>query len=331
VIKRVFFAILLVILVGSPLYSLTIKLGSVAPANSPWGKALHRLAGHWSRITDGKVKLMLYLGGRAGNEPDMIRKIRIGQLHGAAVSALGMESITSDVMTLTVPFFIQNENEFDYVLEKMKPHFDKELEDRNFKALTWSFSGWVHLFARKPVIFPADLAEQKLGIPMEDTDILQIWRSIGVDAFTVSVVDLMLALQGGMVDAFYSPPLVAAAFQWFAFSNHMSLLRILPIYGSIIIKDSIWKRVPDEYKPEMLDAVQEIQEKFSEEFMKLEEEALAVMKKHGLVVHQVSTEAEKEWRKLLEKGVEPLIGVTYSKEYFEMMKSYLEEFRRNRR
>jgi TRAP-type C4-dicarboxylate transport system substrate-binding protein len=79
----------------------------------------------------------------------------------------------------------------------------------------------------------------------------------------------------------------------------------------------------------MLEAVQEIQEKFSEEFMELEKEALVVMKKHGLVVHPVSNEAEMEWRKLLEKGVEPLIGEIYSKEYFEMMKSYLEEFRLN--
>ena len=65
----------------APAPALTIKLGSLAPAGSPWELGLKRVAAEWERISGGTVSVKIYSGGVAGDEPDMVRKIRIGTLN----------------------------------------------------------------------------------------------------------------------------------------------------------------------------------------------------------------------------------------------------------
>ena len=323
-----FAVILFTIFLATPVSAINIKMGCVAPASSPWGIALNRLAARWARISDGQVRLKLYLGGIAGNESDMLRKMRIGQLHAAAVTALGLATVAPELMALNLPFFIQNEKEYHYVLGKVKAEFEEKIAAKGFTVLGWSFAGWVHLFSREPVIYPRDLKSQRLALQTNDADIITGWRDMGFNAVTLSAKDLMIGLQSGMADAFYAPPMIAAAFQWFSVGQNMSPIRVLPIYGAVIIKTSIWKRVPAKYRDQLIEAVTESDRIFAAESGALEEKSMKVMKEHGLVVHQIPEDAEMEWRALLAKATESMIGNKFSSEFYERLKTYLEEYRK---
>lgn len=324
---KVFAVILFTIFLATPVSALNIKMGCMAPASSPWGIALHKLAARWARISDGQVRLKLYLGGIAGREEDMMRKMRIGQLHAAAVTALGLTSVAPELIALNLPFFIQNEKEYDYVLGMVRAEFEEKIATKGFTVLGWSFAGWVHLFSRKPVIYPRDLKNQRLAVPTNDTDIINGWRDMGFNAVILSAKDIMIGLQSGMVDAFYAPPMIAAAFQWFSVGQNMSLLKVLPIYGAVIIKTSIWKRVPAKYREELIEAVAESDRIFAAESGALEEKSMKVMKEHGLEVHQVPKDAEMEWRDLLAKATKSIIDKKFSREFYERLKMYLKESR----
>jgi TRAP-type C4-dicarboxylate transport system substrate-binding protein len=322
------FAILVVaVFLAAPASGLNIKMGCMAPASSPWGIALNRLAGRWARISNGQVRLKLYLGGIAGREGDMLRKMRFGQLHAAAVTALGLGDVAPELMALNLPFFIKNEKEYRYVLNMVKDEFEEKIASKGFTVLGWSFAGWVHLFAREPVIYPDDLKGQRLAIQTADADILNGWRDMGFNAVVLSAKDLMMGLQSGMVDAFYSPPMIAAAFQWFSVGQNMSLLKVLPIYGAVLIKTSIWKRVPEKYRDELIEAVAEAERIFAAESGALEEKSMKVMKEHGLVVHEVPQDAEMQWRDLLSKASKSIIGNKFSIEFYRRLQMYLEESR----
>ena len=168
----VFATIILSFFLTVPASGLNIKLGCMAPAASPWGIALNKLAARWARISNGQVRLKLYLGGIAGKEGDMLRKMRIGQLHAAAVTALGLGDIAPELMALNLPFLINNEKEYRFVLEKVKAEFEEKIASKGFTVLGWSFAGWVHLFSREPVIYPEDLKGQRLAVQTDDADIL---------------------------------------------------------------------------------------------------------------------------------------------------------------
>ena len=143
---------------------LTNTLGSIVPKGSPWELALRRLSAEWARISDGSVTVQVYPSGAAGDEADMIRKMRIGQIQAALVTVSGVQKIWSGVKVLSYPLFIRDDAEFRYVMEGLWPLIDRELEARGFKAVFWSTGGWIYFFTRLAVTRPDALRRQKVWV-----------------------------------------------------------------------------------------------------------------------------------------------------------------------
>ena len=161
----------------------TVKMGTVAPANTPWDTALRAVAADWSGASGGNVRLQLYPGAVAGDENDMIRKMRIGQLQAAALTGDGLDQIVNDVVVFELPFLFRNEDEFRYVLAKVTPEFKQRFEEKGFVLFGWDIAGWINFFSRKKVFSPSDLMAQKLALPGgTDANIVQGWKEAGFQA-----------------------------------------------------------------------------------------------------------------------------------------------------
>jgi TRAP-type C4-dicarboxylate transport system substrate-binding protein len=317
---------LLFLAVLLPAPALTIKLGSLAPEGSPWDTALKKLAADWDRISGGEIVLKIFPGGIAGDEPDMVRKIRINQLQAAALTGIGLQQIANDILTIQLPLLIRTDEEFDYVLEKMQPTFNRLLKEKGFTALAWSLAGWATFFARDPVVYPRDLMKQKLQVDDSSPEMTLAWKKMGFQVIPLPSTGVMSALQSGMVDAFTLTPLTAAAMQWFALAPNMAGLRWAPMLGGIIVSNRTWDRVPDALKPEMIAAIRRILSDLDRETRILEDKALAVMKDNGLQIHPLPPEAEQEWRQVLEQGLDIIIGKSFSAEVYAELRTHLAEY-----
>ncbi|MBD3413834.1 MAG: C4-dicarboxylate ABC transporter substrate-binding protein [Candidatus Aminicenantes bacterium] len=304
----------------------TIKIGSIAPKRSPWDDALRRLNQRWQEITKGQVELKIYPGSIAGNESDTLRKMRIGILGGGVFTNRGLTKIYSDIYVLNIPFLITSNSELDYVLEKMKPTFEKEIENNGFKIIIWSMAGWVHIFSKNKVLYPEDLKKHKLSFTTGEPVLEQAWKRSGYHIVPADLKDLMMALQSGMVDSFYITPLVAASGQYFPLAPHMCSLKIAPVVGGIVLTQKIWNQVPAQYKEKMLKAAQDISNQLNNERDELSAEAIETMKEHGLKINQVPENAVSGWKKTAEKGMNVLIGQVFSKEIYEQINQFLDEY-----
>ena len=72
---------------------IVIKMATLAPEGTEWHGILVDLGQQWTDATNGEIRLRIYPGGIVGDEPDMIRKMRIGQIHGAAITNEGMTEL----------------------------------------------------------------------------------------------------------------------------------------------------------------------------------------------------------------------------------------------
>jgi TRAP-type transport system periplasmic protein len=320
-------ALIMAAILSMPLYSLTIKVGSIAPSGSPWDKALKKIGAEWKTISGGTIDMKIYPGGIVGNEPDMIRKMRIGQLQAAIFTGMGMSYISPDVFSLSLPFLIQNDRELDYVMKKITPHFNQLIRKKGFNVVVWSKAGWINFFSTKPVVYPRDLKTLKLSVAEGDAELLQAWRSMGYNAIPLATNDLMTALQNGMVEAFYSPPLVAASFQWFGIAKHMCAIQVAPLIGGIVISKKTWDEIPAEMRPKLVKSAQQIVDGLFAETNVLEKNAINVMLKNGLKIHEVPSDSAALWHKEGVKGYNAYVGKTFSRELLEQLQGYLKEFR----
>jgi TRAP-type transport system periplasmic protein len=321
------YALFALLLAPSLCGALTIKLGSVAPVGSPWDTALRAMAADWSRITGGQVELKVYLGGVAGDEPDMVRKIRIGQLQAAALTSLALNQISPDVLVLSSPFLIDNDGELDYVLARTKSVFVGDIESKGFRVLALSKAGWVRFFSSKPIVVPDDLKKQRLAVNVGDADLLATWRGLGFDAVPLGMTDTTVGLQNGMVGATYGTPLLAAGYQWFGPAPYMSSLRVAPVLGGMLVSARTWAQVPEQFRAPMLAAVEKADRWLYEQTVKLDAEALAVMQRNGLTVVDTPADAERLWRSEMVRGFELAVSKTFSREIYDRVTGLLKEYR----
>jgi TRAP-type C4-dicarboxylate transport system substrate-binding protein len=314
-------------LAAAPLPALTIKMGSLAPTGSPWEAGLKTIAAEWARLSGNEVILKLYAGGIVGDEPDMIRKMRIGQLDAAAITVSGLNGIFSGVKALAFPMFLSSDEELAYVLGKMKPFFEREIEKRGFRVVMWAPAGWVYFYSRGPIVTPDDLKKQKLWVWVGDPDEVQAWQSSGFHVVPLPSTDIMTSLQGGMIDALVASPLLAASNQWFGIAQNQTGLRLAPMFGAAVVSNAAWAKVPKDLQPKLIAAAQKAADALVPQLVKADEDAIAVMKKYGLTINPVPPAAEEEWRRFVAKGFEMLIGKTFDRESLEMARGYLAEYR----
>jgi len=308
--------------------ALVIKIASIAPVRSPWDKALQKVANEWERLSNGAVQVRIFPGGTAGSEQDMIRKMRLGTIQGGVFSTMGLAKVDNAMTVLCIPFLFHSREEFNAVFERMKPAFEKSIQERGFRTIMWTLAGWVNFFSKKPVITPDDLKALKISVTSDFPEIEQVWRRMGYEAVSCDSGDLMIQLQSGAVTALYLPALVAGAGQYFALAPHMLTASLAPLVGGLIFSEKAWASIPADLRQPFLDAVAGAAEGLYEETMGLEADAVKMMKDNGLITHDATEAALVKWRQAADQAVSQLLGPVFSKEIYDQITGYLREYRK---
>ena len=328
-IKYISLVFILMLLATAPLSSLTVKLGSVAPAGSDWDLALKQLANDWRSITNGQVNVKIYPGGIAGSEDNMIQKIRIGQLDMAVLTAIGMNKIVPSTFVLSLPFMFENDEEVNYMLENITPAFNQDFSDKGFEVLMWSSTGWIRFFSKELATSPDMLRKQKIAVSGNESEMMDAWKSLNFNVIPMSINDTLSGLQSGMIDAYYAPPMGAAAYQWFSMTPHMNEIKISPLLGGIVISKRTWSRIPSRYHDELQEAVISANTKFNQYSEEMNDEALKVMIDYGLQVDSVNEVERVEWNNLFDEEYSAIVGPgkLIPSDVLNMVNSKLDEYR----
>src|SRR5579859_2762888 len=108
-----------------------LKIGTLAPGDSAWGKEFKRWAKDVAEDTGGDLKLDFQWNGQAGDEVLMVQKMRSGQLDGAAVTAVGLaQTGVTDVLLFQMPGLFSNWAQLDATRNAMRAEFDQAFQQK---------------------------------------------------------------------------------------------------------------------------------------------------------------------------------------------------------
>ncbi len=317
---------------GTAVFSLTLKIGSLAPKNSPWDKTLNEIAVEWKRVSAGRIQLKIYPGGITGNEEDTLRKMKVGALDGMVVSTMGLNKISNDLFVLSLPFLIRDEEELDFVLEKIDVTYNEIMTDKGYKLVGLTKAGWMNIFSRDPVFYPADLENQKLGFTSGEVVLTKILKDLGFHIVPSDSIDWLSSLQSGRSDALLLSSLLATAYQIFPIANNMLNFPISPLLGAIVFSERSWKKIPEIYHQDFLDITKDRIIVLNQESVELEKTALKVMIDNGLTVNPSNNSIAEAWAKVVKdlyEEDEDIIGSMVSRTIYNEVVSYIKEYRNN--
>jgi TRAP-type transport system periplasmic protein len=143
---------------------IVIKVATLAPQGSEWYTILEEMGAEWQKVSNGLIVFRLYPGVVAGDDMDLVRKIRLGILDAGLLTPIGLSAIDRGVLALEIPLAYSDYRELDCVLEKIGPQLERRMEAKGFIVLGWSEAGWAHFFTKSPVRTPDDMRKLSLRL-----------------------------------------------------------------------------------------------------------------------------------------------------------------------
>ncbi len=113
---RVFLAFAFTLLVyGSAVAkTVVVKFASVAPKGTTWDTSIRDIDEKWRAASGGTVRMQVF-AGTLGDESDIMRRMRIGQIDAALVTTAALGTIDPDLNGMNIPMAFATDEELDYV------------------------------------------------------------------------------------------------------------------------------------------------------------------------------------------------------------------------
>jgi TRAP-type C4-dicarboxylate transport system substrate-binding protein len=305
----------------------TIKMATLAPDGSSWMNVFNAWKAAIEKRTGGQVKVKFYAGGVAGEERDVIRKMRLGQMNAAAITAVGLGLIQPDVRVLEIPFLFKSEADLDRVRAALDADFRKRFEDQGFVLLSWGDVGPVRLYSNIPLRDKADLQKVKMWVWNDDPLLAKLFQRLGMNAVALGVTDVLPSLQTGVINGCNGSPVAAVALQWHQKVKYATSLELSQAVGAAVLTKKQWEA----FSPEQRKIIQEETRTLSTALIKQiradNVASLETMKKQGIEVIPTPEPLVTEIRAQAKLATAEMEGKLFSKEFRQKVEKLAAESR----
>lgn len=276
-----------------------LKLATLAPDGSGWMEILREAADEVSERTDNRVRVRFYPGGVMGDAATVLRRMRMGQLHGGAFTLGDLAPVADHANLYGLPFLFRDETELAAVREEFDRVILAGLEDAGLVAPAISNGGFAYLFSRSPIP-PAGQVHSDLRVWVQEGDRLsrRVLQAAGASPVPLAMSEVYTALQTGTINAFASTTAGAIILQWHSRAKHLLDQPVLMTAGTVAVDENAFRRLSEADREVFLQAfgkaIRELEERNQQE----NREALQALRDQGIRIHQPKPEDARAWQRL---------------------------------
>jgi TRAP-type C4-dicarboxylate transport system substrate-binding protein len=313
---------------AGPAAAVTIKIATIAPESSSWMKDMKAGARSIEQNTDGRVKFKFYGGGVQGNDKQVQRKMRTGQLHGGAFSSGGLNRFHRDADIFSLPMMFRTIDEARYVRGEMEADVRQRLEDAGYVNFGIAAAGFAYMMMNQPANTLEDLKGRKVWVPEGDPVGFAALRELGVAPVVMPITDVMTGLQTDLLDSITTPPVGAVVFQWHTQVKYIADVPIAYVYGALLIDKRVFDKLTADDQRVVREVMEGIYRKFDRYGVSDNDQAMQALLDGGLERISPDPSEIEEWRSLV-AGSHRKLGEQgiFDTALYERIQSLLESYR----
>jgi TRAP-type C4-dicarboxylate transport system substrate-binding protein len=323
-IARVLFSIFIALLVAPTVgaQSVRLKIATMAPGGTLWMKEMAQAAEEIKERTEGRVSFRFYPGGTMGSDSAVLRKIRIGQLHGGVVLAGSLADIDPDLEIYSLPLLFSSYGEVDFVRETMDEILIGELAKKGYVAFGFTETGFTYLLSAKPTRTFDDLKGRKTWMMQDDPVSLAIVEAAGLSPVPLPISDVLTGLQTGLIDTVAAPPVGAIALQWFTKAKYLTDLPITYVCGATVVSAEAFDRMSPEDREIVREVLGRANRTLDDTSRSDNEEARQALIGQGVEFVNPTAETHAKWEEIAAVATDRLIA---QRGYDSSMMAQIEE------
>jgi TRAP-type C4-dicarboxylate transport system substrate-binding protein len=306
----------------------TLKIATLSPDGSVWMKLLREGAEEVSGRTEGRVKFKFYPGGVMGDDKAVLRKIRLGQLHGAVLTAGGLTQTYTDIQLYNLPLLFESTEEVDYVRSRLDPQLLAGLEEQGFVSFGLAEVGFAYAMSRTPVTGVDEVQALKVWVPDGDLGAARAVASFGITPIPLSIADVLSGLQTGLINGVAVPPVAAIALQWHTQLEHVLDLPLLYVYGLLAMDDGAFGRLSAADQAVIREVMGQVVARVNARNRADHESAAAALRDQGLQWNEPTAAQVTEWQAYAQTATRQLLVEGFvSEDLYQALLDHLQNFR----
>jgi len=151
---------------------------------------------------------------------------------------------------------------------------------------------------------------------------------MGTNPIPLAITDVTTALNTGMIDTVYAPPLGAIALQWNLYVKYMTSLPLAHSTGAVLVSRNFAQKIPPEHFNIIKEEFHRSMERLTIELRKQTEESVALLEKGGIKILPMPQDADlKEFYRVHEEVAQALTGKLYPKDMLDKVYDLLKQSR----
>lgn len=322
-------ALLALGMVFNPLHAETVlKIATLAPDSTSWMKIMREGADEIEQQTQGRVKIKFYPGGVMGNDKVVLRKIRIGQLHGGALMSGSLAEIYPDAQLYSLPFLFKNIEEINYVRKHMDAVIRDGLEQNGLVSLGMINGGFAYIASTDPAANLQDIRRQKVWLPQGDKVGATMLKAANISPVPLPISDVYTALQTGLLDTVVSNPSSIIAFQWHTKVQYMTEAPIVFLMGMLVVDKKIFDKISADDRRIVRKIMEEKGLKLDSLSQRDNDGARRVLRDSGIKFLTSTEEEQASWRNIADSTWSELEEKgAYTARNFGLLRKHLDTYR----
>ncbi len=311
---------------GAPV---TLKIATPVPDNTAWGVAMRESADEIKAKTDGRVSIKYYFGGIQGSYAQVLKKMRIRNLHGGAFTPSAMSDIYPDINLYGLPLTFASHAEALYVRERMDQQLIDGLAEEGYVTFGFASTGFARVMSGQPVRSVGDLKGKKFWVPEGDKVSYKAMAALSVSPTALPMTDVMVGLQTELLDIVPTSPVGALFLQWYTRVKYVTDLPLVYTFGFMVVDKTMFDKISLQDQAVVNEVMSRTYAEFDEIGPSDNEGALQAILDKGLELVPVEASEADEIRAAMEKSNLQLAeeGVVSASAYDAMLQ-HRHEYRR---
>jgi len=293
-----------------------MRIATLAPPGSSWERIFKAFGNSLKEKTGGRINTKLYAGGQAGDERDIIRKMKAGQMDGGALTSIGLGQIVRPVLVLQVPGIFENPGQLAKVRTEMSAEFEKQFDTAGYTFLGWGDVGDRRVLSNKPINSPKDYLSARPWVWTEDPISAELMKIVGANPVLLGLPEVFPALQTGMVDTVVGSATAAVALQWFRHVKFMSKSTGEPVVGATVVRKAWFDALAPDLKETLRETALKAHEQLLSRIRTEDQAAAKTLLGRGITEFDQMAQRS-EWEPVIKKLIKNLTGKIYPRELLE--------------
>lgn len=300
--KHIIIVFSLILLTVNTVHAFTFKIATLSSDGSVWMQKMRAGAKEISQKTNGRVSLKFYPGGVMGGDKNVLKKIRFGQLHGAAMPNAGLSNLYPDIQLYNLILKFQTFKEIDYVRQHMDALLIKGLQKKGLISFGFSEMGLAYIMSTQPVSSIAELQQQKAWAPVNNKIALQAFKALSISPIPLPLQDVLMGLQTGMINTVAGTATGALALQWHTKIKHVTDLPLSYIFGVFVLSEKAFNKISTEDQKTVRGVMEQVAKEVDKQSRQDNINAIAALKAQSIQFDAVKKSSANELKNAMESA-----------------------------